>query len=164
MRGIVLMVALAACGSDDVDLTGIYKVDLDVGSSPCGSDAPVMMPPAFLKFHQEDFIGAKYFAFDTCTDAAATMCDGGGLFTGFTEPTDKGWKGLAYGSSFGGSCLLSFDERIATLDGTKLLIEIHSYVENDATLSDAQCTTDEAKKRGDKMPCDMHERIEATQQ
>jgi hypothetical protein len=164
MRGLVLVVALAACGgSDDVDLTGIYKVDVDVGSSPCGTDAPVIMAPAFLKFHQDDFLGAKFFAFDSCTDAAATMCDSGGLFTGFTQPTDNGWKGLAYSSSFGTTCLLGFDERIATLDGMQLVIEIHSYVE-EAAISEAQCTTDEAKKRGDKMPCDTHERIEATQQ
>jgi hypothetical protein len=48
------LVLLAAC-SDDVDLTGVYRVDANVASAPCGADQPGMTPPAFIMLQKEEF-------------------------------------------------------------------------------------------------------------
>jgi len=157
-----LVVALAGCSSN-VDLTGVYQVTADVSSSPCGTDAPVAMAPAYLKFSESTAFGATIESYVTCTDAAGTMCDsGGGLFGGFSEPTDNGWRGVeSYDSFSGGLCDLGYNERTAILTGKMLVIEDNEYVDT-PTLDEAHCTTDEAEKRGKTMPCMMHERVDAT--
>jgi hypothetical protein len=157
------LVLLAAC-SDDVDLTGVYRVDTNVASSPCGADQPVMTPPAFLKFQKEAFITEEYFSMLTCTDAAGMDCTGGGLFgDSFPEPIDGGWRGVVY-SAIGTapSCFLAYTEQTAKLSGVKLVVDISSYGEQ--VSDEALCTTDEAEKRGMKMPCTDHERLDATRQ
>jgi len=164
--GAVYCACLVACGgSNNVDLTGIYQVNTDVGSSPCGADQPVPMAPAYLHFTQMDVFGQKYYAYDGCMDAAATMCDGsGGLFTGFTEPITNGWKGeLTASSGGGGTCALTYAVRTAVFTKPQIAIEINEYSDT-VMIPDAQCTTDEAKKRGTTMPCQMHEHIDATKQ
>ena len=157
-----LLVLLAACSSN-ADLGGTYMVTSDVSSSPCGADAPVQMPPAYLKFSESDLFGSKIWTFETCTDAAATMCDSGaGIFGGFSEPIDNGWKGVETSDSFSGtSCYLGYNERTAVLTGKMMVVESHDYSDS-PMLDQAHCTTDEAGKRGATMPCMMHERIEAT--
>jgi hypothetical protein len=160
-RAFSILVLLAACGSDDVDLTGVYRVDTNVASSPCGADQAVMTPPAFLKFAKEEFLGAEYFSMQTCTDAAGADCTGGGLFGySFPEPIDGGWRGVVTASSGTTTCLLSYTEETALLTGTKLVVEITNYSEE--TAPGAACTTDEAEKRGTSMPCTDHEQFDAT--
>ncbi|MGE0549995.1 MAG: hypothetical protein AB7O24_14740 [Kofleriaceae bacterium] len=162
MRILVLAVVLAGC-SDDVDLTGIYRVDLHVGSSPCGNDQPVVNGVAYLSFHQEELFGQDYFAYDECTDAAATDCPGGGgIFGGFYEPIDGGWLGRASSSAgFGGTCGLSYMEQTAILNGNVLVFELARY-QDEVDLPDEDCEPEQAEDRGDSMPCIEHERVEAT--
>jgi hypothetical protein len=159
----LLVVLLLAGCSSDVDLTGMYMVTGDVASSPCGADQPVAMAPAYLKFSTSEAFGAKIVSYDTCTDAAGTMCDSsGGLFGGFSEPIDNGWRGIeSYDSVSGTLCTLGYTERTAILTGKMLVIEENQYTDS-PMLDEAHCTTDEAEKRGKTMPCDMHERVEAT--
>ena len=164
MKTIMVCVLFAACsGSDHVDLTGVYQVTVDVGSAPCGTDQPVPMPPAYLHFQQMDLLGQKYFTYDNCTDAAATMCDSsGGLFSAFTEPTSNGWKGELTGwSPSSGTCSIQYDLRTATLMKSALVIEIENHTGTEM-VPDSQCTDAEAKKVGPSLPCEMHEHIEAT--
>lgn len=156
--------ALAAC-NDDVDLTGIYKVEADLQSAPCGTDQPLMNPPVALKFGKGEFFGAEYYSYQECDDLAATMCSSGGLFdASFSEPIDGGWRGIVTTSGGGGStCTISYTEQTAILHGTLLIIEINNYsdqVDNTPTL----CSTDEADRRNKSMPCSEHHRIEATKQ
>jgi hypothetical protein len=47
---VAVVVLVAACGPDEVDLTGMYRVDTNVGSRPCGADQPLMMQPPYVKF------------------------------------------------------------------------------------------------------------------
>ena len=135
----------------------------NVASSPCGTDVPVTAGPAYLKFHKDDFLGTSYFVYDECNDATATDCPTlGGLFDGLPEPIDHGWQGRATSSSSSGtSCLLSYEETTATLDGSYLVIE-HALYSDSADLPAADCTTDEAERRGTTMACEDHARIEAT--
>lgn len=158
---LVALMLLGACGDDHVDLTGIYAVTSNVASMPCGADMPVTNGPAYLKFHQEEILGAKYFVFDSCRDAAATDCDTGGLFDGLFEPIDNGWKGRGSSSSHSGThCVLGYTETSALLNGSHLVIE-DGHWSDDGDLPEDQCTTDEAEKRNTSMGCDEHAHIEA---
>jgi hypothetical protein len=162
MKQLVLVVALAGCGGSDVDLTGVYQVTADVASAPCGADQPAPMPPAYIKFTAGNLFGATVYSYESCTDAAGTMCDSlGGLFGGFSEPIDNGWRGIESYDSYGGICSLGYNERTAILTGSMLVIEENQYADS-PDLDEAHCTTDEAEKRGKTMPCAMHERVEAT--
>jgi len=161
---LVSTLALVAC-NDDVDLTGIYKVDADLASMPCGTDQAIMNPPVALKFAKADFFGAEYFSYQECTDLAGTMCSPGGLFdAGFSEPIDNGWRGIITSSGGGGTtCTISYTEQTATLHGSLLIIERSNYseqVDNTTTL----CSPDEAQRRNTSMPCSEHGRIEGTKQ
>lgn len=165
-RALALAIALVACGDDNVDLSGMYQVDTAVGSEPCGADTPTTMPPLFLKLSKEQFFGADYFSMEECMDAAGTDCSGGGLFgDSFSEPIDSGWRGVVTSSSSGGStdptCTLFYSDSSAVLKGTKLTVEASEHSE-DVDNTEALCTTDEAEKRNDAMPCIRHEKIEAT--
>jgi hypothetical protein len=161
-RALLAIAALAAgCSDDPIDLTGIYEVQSQVGSSPCGADMPVMMPAAYLKFHKEKFF-ADYFAFDECTDAAGTDCESsGGVFSGLFEPIDNGWRGVVTSSSgLGGRCVLSYTLDSALLNGSHLVVEHHRYTDQ-TDRPEAECTTDKAEELGDTMPCEEHELIDA---
>jgi hypothetical protein len=160
---LLLALALAGCGSDSVDLSGVYQVTADVASAPCGADQPVPMAPAYIKFESSELFGAKLFSYTGCSDAAGTMCDeSSGVFGSFSEPIDNGWRGIeSYDSVSGTLCTLGYSERTAILKGSMLVIEESRYSDS-PMLDEAHCTTDEAEKRGTMMPCEMHERIEAT--
>ena len=162
-RAALVALMLAGCGTDDVDLTGVYEVTSNVSSSPCGVDQPVANGPAFLVFRKEKFLSAEYFVFDQCADAAGADCSStGSLFSGLFEPFDGGWQGVATTSSHSGTrCVLGYSDETAKLAGTALVVEHAQYV-FDGDLAEAECTTDEADRRGTAMDCDDHERIEAT--
>jgi hypothetical protein len=161
VRGLALIVLASACGSDDVDLTGTYVVDADVGSMPCGNDQPVVMPSAALVFTKEELFGTPYFSMDMCTDAAATNCSGGGLFGySFAEPIDDGWSGVIYSASGTSSCAYVFAQHTATLEELKLVVDIEVHSED--VTDGSPCTAEEAERRGASMPCTKHERIDAT--
>lgn len=162
-RAALVALVLAGCGTDDVDLTGAYEITSNVSSSPCGADQAVANGPAFLVFRKEKFLSADYFVFDQCADAAGADCSStGSLFSGLFEPIDGGWQGVATSSSHSGTrCLLGYNDETAKLAGTALVVEHAQYV-FDGELAEAECTTDEADRRGTTMDCDEHERIEAT--
>lgn len=159
-----LLIGLAACGGGDgIDLSGMYRVDVAVGAMPCGEDTPLPSIPPFLKFAPDEFLGQKYYKYDGCMDEAGTDCAAtGGLFTGFFEPIDDGWRGVVTSSSgSGGSCSLSYFDQTAILKQTALVIDGSSFREV-VDLPEDKCDPDEAERRGDSMPCAEHERIEAT--
>jgi len=164
MRPAIAIVLLAACSTDTTDLSGMYRVDVAVGSMPCGADEPLPSVPPFLKFSKDEFLGQDYFKYDGCMDEAGTDCGpSGGLFSGFFEPISDGWRGVVTSSSgSGGRCALSYFEQTAILKKTALVIDGSAFRET-VDLPDSQCDPDEAEKRGDDMPCAEHERIEATQ-
>ncbi len=159
-----LLALLAACGSDDVDLTGLYRVDSAIGSEPCGSDATIEHPP-FVQFAEMELFGTPYFGYAGCTDETATDCESiGGLIGGFFEPIDNGWLGRSSFSSGGGGgeCLLGIVRQTALLRGASLTIEASGYEELAVGLTEEQCSPDEAEQRGEAMPCVKHSLVEAT--
>ena len=162
MRAIALLL-LVGCGGDDVDLTGMYRVDAAMGSMPCGTDMPLPGVSPFLKFAKDEFLGQTYFKYDGCMDEAGTDCSAtGGLFSGFFEPIDDGWRGVVTSSSgSGGRCSLSYFEQTAILKRDVLVIDGSAFRDT-VDLPEAQCEPEEAERRGKDMPCVEHEKIEAT--
>ena len=158
---VLVLVLLIGC-SDDVDLTGVYEVQASVGGQPCGNDQPVASTPPYLKFYEMEFFGQEYFAYDGCTDAAASDCQQiGGLFNGFSEPTDTGWVGeMSFALGGGSSCSLGYMYQSANLSGDTLVIDSSTYSE-EAALEGEACDSDEGKRRGTAMPCVQHTRIDA---
>lgn len=161
MRILPFVLIAAACGSDAVNLDGVYRVDSSVESAPCGTDQPVAEPPAYLSFTKRDFLGQDYYAYDECADAAATDCTpGSGLFDGLYEPIDDGWSGTSTASAGDDSdCVLQFREKTAILLESSLVIEDAIYRDQDTT---GPCEPEEAESRGRDMPCVFHARIAAT--
>jgi hypothetical protein len=157
-----LAASLAACGGD-VDLTGVYRVESAVSSRPCGDDQPIADPPAYLKFERGEAFGSTFYSYVACTDAAATECAAtGGLLEGFFEPRDDGWLGYSsYASGPDADCELQIQEKTATLDGGRLVVEEHIYREGHLALPPGGCTPGEAEARDDAMPCVAHDRITA---
>jgi hypothetical protein len=162
MRRLLLCGLLVACSDDTTDLTGMYRVDVAVGSMPCGADMPLPSIPPFLKFSKDEFLGQDYFKYDSCMDEAGTDCSAtGGLFSGLFEPIDDGWRGVVTSSSKGSGtmCTLTYFEQTAILKGAALVVDGASFTE---MLELANCEPEEAENRGKDMPCLEHERIDAT--
>jgi len=160
---VIGIVALFAGCTDDVDLSGTYRVDVSVASRPCGTDLPVTSSSPYVKLTKADLFGTDYFAYSGCEDEAGTNCASiGGLFGGFYEPIDDGWMGRSsFASNSGLNCSLGITEARAILKGDQLVIDGSTYQDR-AEITEDQCTPEEAEKRGDAMPCTEHERVEAT--
>jgi hypothetical protein len=161
---VVLALHAGACGSDPVDLTGVYRVDIALGSMPCGTDQPLATFSPFLKLSKDQFFGQDYFKYEGCTDEGGAECTAtSGLFAGFFEPIDDGWRAIVTSSSgSSGRCALSYFEQTAILKN-KILVIDGSAFRDTVDLPDAQCEPEEAERRGADMPCEEHERFEATQ-
>lgn len=165
MRSLCFVLAVVAGCTSDVDLTGVYQVTSDVESSPCGADAPVAMPPPYVRWSQDSFLGTDFWGYAECTDAAGMVCNGGPSLFGnpLSEPTDDGWRGEVIQASNGGdsNCVLGYTLGVATLTGTKLVYEQTEYSGMITTPPD-KCTTDAAKQMKDSLACMAHQRMEAT--
>ena len=167
MRGLHVIGIVAAFGggcSDDVDLSGIYRVDVDVASRPCGNDVPVTSGSTYVKLTKGKLFGTDYFAYEGCTDEAGTDCASvGGVLGGFFEPIDGGWLGRSsFASNSGLNCSLGITKTTAILDGDQLVIDGSTHQDR-IEIDQNQCTPAEAENRGDAMPCTDHDRVEATQ-
>jgi len=159
---LVGLVGLVGC-SDDVDLTGIYRVNVAVKARPCGTDQPDGTASAFVKLSKANLFGTEFFSYDGCSDEAGEDCSSiNGLFGGFFEPIDDGWLGYSsYASNSGLNCSLGITSTTAILKGSALVIDGSTYGDL-VELAEDKCTPEEAEKRGEDMPCTEHERVEAT--
>jgi hypothetical protein len=159
LPAIILCAALAGGCSDDVDISGLYQTSYHTqNTGDCATEGPAITddPPYFL-IELSNFLGQEFYTFSECSSASETDCTGFGIFgQSFTEPIDGGWRGeMSLASYSGDQCYLTFAHGQAILadDGT-LRIEWRSYSEQ-ATLSDDDCTAEEAGDRGDDMPCEL---------
>lgn len=151
---IAILVACAACGDDDVDLSGIYAVTHHTeNSGDCVAEGNDVDDPPFFSMDPGELFGVDIFAYSECTSADPISCQAGGLF--FQLPIDGGWRNEQSGIIGGGNCVLSFQEATAVFEPSgDLRIESRRYEEAaEFPFSDPRCTTDEAELRGDTMPC-----------
>ena len=159
----LVVVALAACVGEDEyqDLTGVWAIEREVASMPCGLDHEVAASAPYLKLAESVTLAG--FTMFRCSDAAATSCTG-------TEPIDSfsqhieggGWLGTIYEAGDSLPCLLTFTQQVAKLRDGKLVVDVTVYSE-ETTLA-RYCTPFEASVRGNLMPCTSHTRIDATLQ
>jgi hypothetical protein len=160
MRWIAAVVALAACGDgDDVDLAGVYRIDAEAGSLPCGADEPYTPFRLFMKLTWTvPAEGPPYFELVTCDheDGPCSPLLGADRLD---DPINGGWRGVVSYGLTAGSCSLNHVDQSAWLSGSSLVLERYWYAEDGSV--DA-CTVEEAAARGTSMPCIEHVRIEAT--
>ncbi|CAN5699955.1 hypothetical protein BH11MYX2_BH11MYX2_20780 [soil metagenome] len=157
MKALLALVLLAACGTDDIDLSGAYEITSEVDSMPCGADQPVVDGATFLVFKKEDLFGTDYFTFSECMDAAATDCSStGSLFNSLTEPTDQGWNGhITSWSGSNGQCGMSVIDENALLSGNTLTLDVTDR-SGTIALPDGECTQDAPDDHVDELGCDEH--------
>ncbi len=105
-----------------------------------------------------------FYAYDGCTDDAATECSSiGGLLGGFFEPIDGGWLGRSsFSSGGGGTCSLGVTRQTAILKGATPTIEATSHQDEVEGLSVDDCSPEEAERREDEMPCAEHQLVVTT--
>ncbi len=72
-RTVGWLCVVAACGTDSVDLSGVYRVESAVGSVTCETDAAIEFA-AFVRFTEQELLGQPFYAYDGCTDDPATVC------------------------------------------------------------------------------------------
>jgi hypothetical protein len=166
MRSVLALIVCSGCVNPTpvVNLAGTYRVDRDVGSAPCGMNAPDPNAPAFVIFRKMDLEGGSpYFTFDGCADPEGTNCPiMGSVFMAFAEPIRGGWRGrLSTATPGGGTCVLVLLDETAVLHGNQLVIETHTY-RDQVQLSDADCQPGEAESRGSQLPCIEQSEIDAT--
>jgi hypothetical protein len=152
----ILLLLLAACGSDPPDITGLYMTTAheESGEACSGGETPADSPPYF-RIEEREILGVPYRTRSDCDDTEPSSCSGGGGL--LVEETDDGYSGEAYISSGDPtSCTLVFSFYQASLDGDQLSFENLNYSESGAI---DPCTTDEAQARGDQMPCISYELI-----
>jgi len=158
----IAALALAACG-DSLDLTGVYSVTYHTANDQsCTAEGAAVTDPAYIRFAKGDFFGQEFFQLSYCSDTTEASCTGSaGLFL-YAEPIDSGYRARYSSASGGGSsCLLGYGESTAVQTDSGVRVEMFAYAD-DVTLSQSECTTDEAESRGDTMPCENFEVIEAS--
>jgi len=154
---LLVVFGCAGCADAYVDLTGVYRVDAEVASEPCGSDEPVAEPWPFLKFAESTVFSG--FWLQRCSDRATTNCGGDMFLDAYTSPTDAGWIGELSDSSSTAPCTLQYSLRSARLDGGHLVVVVEDHSEE---VPDTECSPREAALRNTLMPCTKHERFDAT--
>lgn len=161
------ILSLCACGGDSAeDLVGIYQVSTST-TNPAACDVegdPTPDAPPYIRLRKEEFFGQELLAYGDCDGPTDAECTDAGLFRSFIRQ-DGEWIYQVTSSSGGGDfgdCLLSYTRgAIEDLGDGTIRIEIRAYSEVDATLSQDQCSLEEAEQRGEDMPCSGYEVVVA---
>lgn len=159
----VVLAGSAGCG-DDPDLSGTYQVTSHTYSADdCAVEGAAVADPAFIRFEKDEFFGVELFSLSGCASAADSECSEPTMLAmPFSDPVDNGYRGeVSYSSSSPPDCSLGYLLGTARLEGDGVRVEMRRFAETLA-LPEAACDTDEAKDRGDSMPCDGYEVIVAT--
>jgi hypothetical protein len=155
MRWSIIVVTLAGCTSTSntappVDPTGVYRVDSHVGSQ-CAIDQPVANPETSLTVTMT----ADGIKIDEGIDT-------GGPGFAMSNMAPGRWSGFAANAQSvenGRVCLLTYREHTAVFEGDHLVFEDTTY---GIQFGPIDCTVDAAVSHGKTMPCETHERIDAT--
>jgi len=162
----LIALALAACGdsgTDAADLVGVYQVTLHTrNEAACDVEGGAVTDYDYFQLLEDEFLGQPYLSFGECTSSDPASCTDGGLFSSYFKVRGD-WVNELHSSSGGGSisCYLGYvrGDLFPQGDGS-LRFETRVYSEEDTTLSEEECNTDEAEARGDSMPCESYEAIE----
>ncbi|MBW1809084.1 MAG: hypothetical protein JRJ87_12890 [Deltaproteobacteria bacterium] len=157
---VLLLVGLvASCGGGQTDISGMYQtVQHTKNEGDCTNQGNDESEPPYFLLTKQDFFGATLYSMSNCTSTAEVDCAGGGLFgLTFSIPVSNGWEGessMSFGD--GDPCNLAYSETSAILDGETLTVEARTWGE-EVTLTEEKCNPDEARARGEGMPCETYE-------
>lgn len=153
---LLLASALAACGSEPPDITGLYMTTAhEASETGCSGGAAPDDSPPYFRIEEREVLGVPYRTRSDCQDTEPGSCSGGGGI--LVEETDDGYRGDAYiAAGDESACSLIYSSYQAVLDGDELRHETFTYSESGAI---SPCTTDEAEARKDEMPCTSYETI-----
>jgi hypothetical protein len=156
---LALSVPLAACSDDDASgFAGDYQTTAIESRTGCTGSFTTEAIPAgdeYFRLIDEDFLGVSMLGWHTCT-AAATCADSMSLFSSFAKDGAE-WRGDVYVASGGGTstCYLGADLRILErVDATTIRVRTEAHSLEDATLTEEECSTDNARARLSEMTCD----------
>lgn len=161
---LLILTALTVGCAGEVDIGGLYETTYHTrNTSDCSVEGPAVTddPPYFL-LELSDFLGQEFYSFSECTSASEEDCSGFGIFgQSFSEPIDDGWRGeMSLATYSGDICTLTFAQGDAILqDDGSLRIQWRSY-SAEASLSNDDCTAEEAGDRGTELPCAGFEVLE----
>ena len=155
LAGLSVLVISSACGGGDPDFVGTYMTTSHVSNqTQCsGADTPIDAPPYF-RITSQKFFGATVYTRDDCDSADQASCVSGG---GLVDSTGVGFVLTQSGDA--SSCSLGYISYQAALDGDELTFSTTTYADSGAI---DPCTTDEAEKRGDSMPCQSYDILVGT--
>lgn len=153
---LVLSLALAACGDDPPDITGLYMTTShEASDTTCTGGATPDPSPPYFRIEEREILGVPYFTRIDCQDTETGSCSGGSGI--LVDETDSGYSGAAYiASGDASNCTLVYSFYDASRDADELTYTNLNYTESGPI---DPCTTDEAEARGDDMPCTSYEII-----
>ena len=153
---LLALLALAACGDDPPDITGLYMTTAhEESSEACTGGATPADSPPYCRIEEREILGVPYRTRSDCQDTEPGSCTGGGGL--LVDEIDGGYRGDAYVAGGDPSaCTLVYSSYEATLADSTLSYQNLNYSESGAI---DPCTTDEAEARGDAMPCTSYELI-----
>jgi len=161
MRLTLCSLLLAACGSD-VAIEGLYQTTYETSNSQGCTEGPMMIQKPFFQVKKGDILGHSIYTAEFCDTMDPASCNGALAGAVLTQPIDNGWSGVVtISSGSNGTCSLEYITASAILSGTKLHAEVKQYGDT-VMLADAQCTTEEAGKRGTSLPCKSFDVVEGT--
>lgn len=166
---VVLALFLAGCGDEEEAameaVAGIYQTTKHtINEEGCQAEGPEVTDMPYFQFVVQDLFGTKFLSFGTCESADESTCVDAGIF-GAWRKSGSGFEHTVFAASGGGqygTCVLSYVFGTMVSIGGSVTMEIRTYREEDASLSEDACDTDEAEARGTGMPCVRYEVIEGT--
>lgn len=156
LAALAAMLMASACGGGgDPDFVGMYMTTSHVtNETQCtGADTPVD-GPAYFRITSQEFFGQTVYTRDDCDTADEASCVSGG---GLVDSSGTGFVSTQSGDAT--SCSLGYISFEASLDGDELTFSTTTYADSGAI---DPCTTDEAERRGDSMPCESYDVIVGT--
>lgn len=152
-----LLTLATACGDGGPNLQGFYMTTgHTLNDQGCGGEGADQSEPPYLRIVEEDLFGIPIQVAQSCTSEDEADCSESGDLGFFATQRDGGFIGetfVASGGVGGAPCLLGYQLDRAVREDDTIRIERRRFEEEDETLQEDACSTDEAEARGDSMPC-----------
>lgn len=152
-----LLALAAACGDGGPGIQGFYMTTSHtLNDQGCGGEGAAQSDPPYFRIVEESLFGVPVQVAESCTSEDEADCSESGDLGFFSTRRDGGFVGEAFISSGGvggAPCLLAYQLDRAVPEDDTIRIERRRFEEEDESLQDEACDTDEAEARGDSMPC-----------
>jgi hypothetical protein len=150
---LIVLLLLGCASADDRSsgFAGTYETT-DVRLGACDADGaaqPIVESERYFRLADDELAGTRVVAYYTCN--APSRCDDIYDLARTVSDGPDGWA-LFISVAGGSPCKLSYRRRVLErVDTNTIRYVISQYSVTDASI--ASCTSDEAKRRGQTMPC-----------